>query len=324
MKIWYEITPLDTLFLRGSEPMEAGQVASAPLFPPPVSVIQGALRTAVLKERGISFSDYKAGKAPDEIVGLIGECGKEPPFSVTAIALKTGKTIYAQAPVTWHVDVKEKPKGGKDYNGLKVIVSGTTPSDTSRLGIISSSGYVPLVRAEHEAVSLAGCWVNMELLNRPAVVFGEKDVLAAHEVFSVENRIGIAIDSRRKVEEGKLYSAHHIRLHDGVTILVAVDRDMGLAGEGILQLGGEQRKSRYAKLSQEPSIPSVSSPAGYVALAPVAVSREILTKIVYAGRPVSTAGWDLSKGFHKPSSTWLPAGTVFSDSINASCVTIAQ
>ena len=38
----YEIIPLDTLFFRGSTPMEAGQYNTVSVFPPPVSVIKGA------------------------------------------------------------------------------------------------------------------------------------------------------------------------------------------------------------------------------------------------------------------------------------------
>lgn len=320
---WYELTPLDTLFLRGSEPMEAGQAASAPLFPPPVSVIQGAIRTAVLKERGIAFADYKAAKIPGEILQAIGECGSEAPFSVTAVVVKKGGTVYAPAPATWHVDVREKPKSGRDYSGLAVTVAGTCQDDASRLAILSSSGFVPLVVAEHDVLPLSNCWVDITLFSRAAVVFGERDVLTNSELFAIENRIGIAIDRKRKVDEGKLYSAHHVRLHNDVTLLVAVDKEVGLAREGILQLGGEQRKSRYEWLAQPPCLPPAASKASYVVLAPVLATSGLLDKIVAAYRPVSTAGWDLSKGFHKPSTTWLPAGSVFSEHINASCVPIA-
>ena len=57
MNTWYELTPADTLFFRGSEPLEAGQLSRAALFPPPVTVLQGAIRTAVLKRHGVSFAD---------------------------------------------------------------------------------------------------------------------------------------------------------------------------------------------------------------------------------------------------------------------------
>ena len=46
MSVFYEIIPLDTLFFRGSTPMEAGQNVAVSMFPPPVSVIEGSFRTA--------------------------------------------------------------------------------------------------------------------------------------------------------------------------------------------------------------------------------------------------------------------------------------
>lgn len=51
MSVFYEIIPLDTLFFRGSTPMEAGQNVAVSMFPPPVSVIEGSFRTAFLLQK---------------------------------------------------------------------------------------------------------------------------------------------------------------------------------------------------------------------------------------------------------------------------------
>ena len=96
MKTWYSITPVDTLFLRGAEPMEAGQPSREALFPPPVSVIAGALRTAVLKQEGITFADYKAGKCPDDLIKAIGPCSGSAPFQIGAVLLARGDAVYAR------------------------------------------------------------------------------------------------------------------------------------------------------------------------------------------------------------------------------------
>ena len=55
MNIWYELTPVDTLFFRGAEAMEAGLLGTGALFPPPVSVVLGALRSAVVRQSGSFF-----------------------------------------------------------------------------------------------------------------------------------------------------------------------------------------------------------------------------------------------------------------------------
>jgi len=323
MNVWYELTPIDTLFFRGSEPMEAGQPTSAPLFPPPVSVVQGALRTAVLKEKGISFADYNHGKVPAEIIDLIGASGQAAPFAVTALLMRINGILYVPAPASWHLDLEEKPKCSKEYVGKRVIVATSRATDASGMGVVSSSGILSLVLVEHEAISLAGCWIDIRLLSQTEVVFSENDILTGSDLYVVENRIGIELNDRRTVVKGNLYSGNHIRLQEGVTLVVALDKGPGLRGSGLLQLGGEQRKCRYEQLTDAALPTEPRTVKGFIALAPVAARDEILPTVIAAYKPVITAGWDLSRGFHKPTTTWFPAGTVFSEKINDSCIPLA-
>jgi hypothetical protein len=59
-------------------------------------------------------------------------------------------------------------------------------------------------------------------------------------------------------------------------------------------------------------------------MAPVELTSDILPSIFSAPKPVSLAGWDLHTGFHKPTTTWLPAGTVFHRNITNHCVPLSQ
>jgi len=323
MNTWYELTPIDTLFFRGNEPMEAGQPTFVPLFPPPVSVVLGALRTTVLKERGIPFADYNKGKVPSELIDLIGKSGGSAPFAVTALLMKKGGVLYAPAPASWYLDLKKKPRKSEDYVAKRVVVATSTAEDAALQGVISSSGVGSLVVAQHEALSLSGCWVNINLLSQSEVTFAENDLLTDSDLYAAENRTGIELNNRRTVEKGKLYSGNHIRLREGVTMVIVLDRNPGLNGSGLLQLGGEQRKTHYKQLNNPalPMIPQVAK--GFVALAPVAAIDEMLPNVIATHKPVVTAGWDLSRGFHKPTTSWFPAGSVFSKKINDSCIPLA-
>lgn len=324
MNVWYELTPIDTLFFRGTEPMEAGQPASTPFFPPPLSVVQGALRTAVLLQRGISFSDYKQGKVSAETIELIGKCGEEAPFNVTALLVRINGIFYAPAPAGWFVDLPAKPQCSKDYIGSKIITAVSSPPDGTSLGIISSSGMISLAVARHEAFPLSGCWVNVSLFTRQDRTLAADDLLIDGDLYAVEGRIGIGLNEQRTVVEGKLFSANHLRLRDGVTIVAALDKSPGLAGSGLLQLGGEQRKCRYEELADIPPFGTAEATNAYVALTPVPAEEALLTKVIAAHKPVVTAGWDLIRGFHKPTTNWLPAGSVFSEKINNSCIPLAR
>lgn len=320
MSQWYVIEPLDTLFFRGSEPMEAGQLTAAALFPPPVSVIQGALRAAVLRQHGVSGRDYIQGKAPDAVLAGIGKPDEEAPFQVTAVLFTHGERVFAPAPAAWFVDMASKPRRGSDLVGKQVVLPGAGAA-FAELDALVSGGPPPVVVTRHDAVSLGGCWVDAELLTQPAPVFGPGQALLASELYDLEPRVGIALDPNRKVLEGRLYSAGHIRLRDAVRLVVGLDRGIGLAPQGNLILGGELKVCRCESLDA-PKLPHGQG-KWYACLAPTALTLDLLDKIVCSPKPVTLAGWDMAKKFHKPSRTWLPSGAVFTAHVNASCVPLA-
>ena len=321
MSAWYVIEPLDTLFFRGSEPMEAGQLTAAALFPPPVSVIQGALRAAVLRQHGVSGRDYIQGKAPDAVLERIGKPDEDAPFQVTAVLFTQGKRLFAPAPAAWFVDMAGKPGRGADLVGKQVVSPGTGAAFAA-LDALVSGGLPPVVVTKNDALSLGGFWVDADLLTQSAPVFGPGQVLLSTELYDLEPRVGIALDPNRKVVDGKLYSAGHIRLRNTVRLVVGLDRGIGLSDQGNLILGGELKVCRYER-QDSPKLPHGQG-KWYASLAPTPLTPDILDKIVCSPKPVTLAGWDMVKGFHKPSRTWLPSGAVFTAHVNASCVPLAS
>lgn len=321
MKFWYELIPMDTLFFRGNEPMEAGQAPSVPLFPPPVSVLLGAFRTGYLVQKRISFPDYKRGNVSDEVISTIGKCGQDPPFSVTAILLRRNGEFYAPAPAHWFVDSEKKPQKGDAYKGLKVLTCLVRSETLKKLSVVSSSLDLPMVVTKNEASSLAGTWVRLELFGKGEITLAEGDVLTAGELYDLEPRIGIGLTPGKTVEDGKLYNANHLRLRDGVTIAVGFDHDPGVAPKGVIQLGGEQRRCWYQQ-TQGPVFSGEKEGPAYMNLSPVRAEADLLTEVIATGKLQTTAGWDLSIGFHKPTVTWFPAGAVFRRKISNSCISI--
>lgn len=319
MTIWHQFTPVDTLFFRGSEPLEAGQPSRDTLFPPPVSVLQGALRTAVLKQRRIAFAEYKANRCPNDILEQIGACGQPAPFQVTAILLARRDTVYVPCPANWFVEAGPSVKGKRPSLVGRTILRAALP-DPAAASLIphSSAGTdLPMVRAV-DAQPLAGYWLRLDCLHKPSLKIIEGDLLAAGELYDVEPRTGIAIDGKRKVKQGAIYLAGHIRLRQDVSLVVGIDRDLGLSEKGFLTLGGEQRMCGYVRC-QAPDLPDRSASL-FVALAPVELTAEVLPAVFAAAKPVTLAGWDLAAGFHKATTTWLPAGAVFNRNVNSLCI----
>jgi len=322
MKIWYHLTPADTLFFRGAEPLEAGQLSRAALFPPPVTVLQGAIRTAVLKQHGISFAAYNTGNCPEEVTALIGASGQPAPFRVTAVLLARKEVLYAPCPANWFLESNGHAGSDDAPVGRTVLraMSPTNAADALRLHS-SAGGDLPMVRAL-DPQSLAGFWLRLDCLRTPPTTIASGDLLDGADLYDVEPRTGIAMDGKRKVVQGRLYSAGHVRLRDGVRLVIALDRDPGLADSGLLTLGGEKRVCGYTRI-EAPPLPASAAPL-YLTLAPVELTADLLPSVFAAAKPVALAGWDLATGFHKPTTTWLPAGTVFNRNINDHCLPLAQ
>ena len=316
--MWYELTPLDTLFFRGSEPMEAGQLTSEALFPPPVSVLQGALRTALLRQNKISFANYKKGESiPVPILEAIGRCGEEAPFAIAGVLIKRGARLYAPAPAAWFVDLPNKPKKAADFADAKILRPRELEAENP-LNMRVSCGTAPLIAAQHEALSLGGYWMNLALLSSPPKKLGAEDVVFASDLFKLEHRTGIALDANRKVEQGRIYSSAHIRLQEDVTLIVGTDRNLGLESNGVLRLGGEQRVCAYAQCAT-PNLPGGHT-GTFMTLTPLDLTEDVLGHVICASKPQVLAGWDLGIGFHKPTTTWLPAGAIVTKAFNASCI----
>lgn len=321
--IYYEFTPLDTLFFRGATPMEAGQLTAVSLFPPPVSVFIGAIRTAVLKQKDISFKDYKAGNygIHSELETLIGKAGAPSPFAVTSFFIKKKGHCFLQAPVSWYLDSKKKPLAKSDYTKGTLIQAAYYAEAFTKLCIASSEANLPFVKAEAEAQPLSALWIAADFFNAPKPHLTEDDFLLNSEVYTVESRTGIGLDANRHVVEGKLYTASHLRLSEGTAFGIGVSKDTGLQERGFLQLGGENRLCAYRKI--EAPFDSTGQPSGlYFAAAPVQANEAVLSKLFSSKKLIEIAGWDLHRGFHKPSQAWLPAGAVFTEKINDACISL--
>lgn len=308
---WYEIQPLDTLFFRGTTPMEAGLANAVSLFPPPVSVLQGAFWTAYCRNNRRDFADgLQDGKVPLEIKGIL-------------IKKKTrkddkGERLYVPAPATWYYDSEKKVKASMDFEGKCLCSAEKKKESFDTFGIQSSAGELVFVAPQHEAQSLSNAWISVDFIKSPQEQFGEHDVLLEKDVLSWESRTGVGLTDGRLAKDGQLYSATHIRLLDDVTLVVALDSEHDV-GQGKMPLGGEQRIVSYREL-EDISIFTEQESGQFLSLVPVEATEGNLKRLVVSQKLVVTAGWDLSRGFHKPTTSWIPAGAVFNENIHDSCM----
>jgi CRISPR-associated protein Cmr3 len=337
---WLTLDPLDTLFFKGSEPMIAGEgheVSS--LFPPMPETCVGALCTAILRQRGLRPRDYAGPGGPAAAVRerfpLLGEPGS-PGFRVVGPLLcwekpSTPPAWFYPAPAHWFADLEgaktEEPKE------ITVAIADEAPELYSVLGLCGS---IPcpawvLHPASESLKSLAGYWVNdkaiqnvrqgsLELSFITDLCQADPDqplLVPLKALFAPEIRTGIALDyGLRRVRQGHLYTATQVRLTTGVSLIIGLSPGLAphyLDAEGLLHLGGEQRRVRYAFLpAGHPLAPGDSPwlmslmPFPWEFLGPYGWQDCLRV----SGPLIRVAGWDMKEKFHKPSRAFFPAGTV--------------
>ena len=313
MSDFFEITPLDTLFFRGSTPMESGMMNVVSVFPPPVSVIKGAFWTAIHSDS----ENYKIGLDDNEKI----------PLDVMGIFIKKRdkdkERYYAPAPATWYYDSDKKISSGGKLNGIKLIEA-RKMSETEKLGMVCSAGDVVFVKPENDSKSLSGAWTSIDFLKEPKQKFEKTDILFEADILSRENRTNVTLGSNRKAKDGQLFSSSHLRLKEDISLVVGFKEAVNLPDVGKFLIGGEKRISRFARITENllNSLFTTSNCETFVSLVPIEATDETVKSIVSSGKIFATAGWDLIKGFHKPTTNWIPAGAVFNKKINDSCMAL--
>lgn len=341
-KQWLLIDPLDTLFFRGSDPMVAGETHEVrSVFPPMPSTLIGSLCTAVLTQREIKVPDYTGPGGPTQEVKerfpLLGVPGK-PEFDVSGpifrVSLRDGvHEWFVPAPAHWFGQLPACTDCECSGHSVSVAVGQDVKEEFGRLGLkgsVSNPLWIaqPVDRAPK---SLWGLWINPAAVENVAqgksivylhtsldyLVAGSATVVSLKLLFANELRVGIALERKtRRVRTGHLYSASHARLHSGVQMVVGLSHDLvphHLDARGILQLGGEQRIARYELLPECPPLPLGNS--GWImtlnAIPFTRIQANGWDPLPRASGPLlRVAGWDIKERFHKPTTTFLPPGTV--------------
>ena len=320
---WIVIDPLDTLFFRGAESMVAGENHEVEtLFPPMPQTIVGAIRTAVMGQTGISPEEYS--KAPEKYP-FLGLPDKPAFATIGPLFMANRTTVLLPAPANWHAEIP-------DDTPPKLHVQAALPLSNSLPGLkgSTSSPFYVCHPLHDDLKSLSGWWATIDAFNVMAdsqatiPVLSDVSQLASNEpallpqtaLYDREERLGIALTSRRTAKEGHLYTTVHIRMRHGIELLAGLvtDHKIPLAESGILQLGGEQRICRY-RLCDDIALPVNRQNNGLLmSLSPLAMKR-LPSTLQHcprsSGKLFRIGGWDMQKGFHKPMHAWLPQGAVF-------------
>ena len=312
MKI--EIKAFDTLFFRDGKPftMEDESWAEG-IFPPPMSVIYGALRTAYFANHPEELG--KANEHDDPTKNL----------KIKHFAFYIQNKGYVYYPVPADFATKEIKTNKWQIFRMQI-----------RDNVLTSKPVLPLCAdpKEEKLESVSGFYLTGDSLNEYLQRFdiNETSVLRLDKQMSVEPKIGIGRNNQTKTSnEGRLYRLGMRRM-EGLSILVDFE-GMELPEKGIIRLGGEGKTAYYSKSdfdSESRKIDDVSrrfvvyfkTPAyfeknGYYPdffdwnFSCEINGRKYRIVSMSMDKPLSIGGWDMKANRPKPMKKFVPAGTVY-------------
>lgn len=326
MREW-RLEPVDSLFFGGGTPFSAeisSQEDVSSLFPPPPSVVAGALRAALARAQGWEGR----GRWSTELDPILGDGMEKEGTLRTAgpFVHRVGRLLF---PMPRHL-VGYRMSAWKPVGYL-------TPGSLVRCDL----GEVVLPELNRETVVNRRLepgdevFVNIEGLRRIARggLPSQDSLVHQNELWNVEPRIGLERDHAiRTAKPSMLYSSRHIRLKSGVGLSVyfsGVPEEWVAGVRGFVPLGGE---SRFAWADVGGVFPRLEPPfdeieksgrAALLVLSPMGIEKEVLlgkrelelpghAKIVTGcvDRPLRIGGWDSVRRRSMEVKSYLPPGSV--------------
>jgi len=328
---WF-FCPLDTCFFRGPLPFNAGEggyTTAGNVFPPPVSALQGAIRTSLAVERG--WRPGEKDKWPLELGGAddLGSLELRGPY-----LMYNGRCLY---PMPLHIMEKSgnyfRVAPGRPVEcdlgrvRLPVLPPGAAGADTAAKKLVNIDGLEKILAGGVPANDREG-----------------SDVLDSDLLWGYEERTGIEReDAARTAKEGHIYYSTHVRPVAGLKIAVfvgGVPDEWRPAPKRLLPLGGEGRiaaveiaggdpgeilpaaprlrrggdgKLRFTVTLLTPGFYAGNSGAEgvrrVIRCGPPGVPGECVSACV--GRVEQAGGWDLFKKSPRPLEPVVPAGSTW-------------
>ncbi len=233
MKI--KIDPLDAVFFRDGKPFSYGEETWATsIFPPPPSVIYGALRTQYFAENSAHFDKAKGEKNDQD---------PSQKLRIKMFALQKGTQLLFPAPLDC-LKIEEKVVALKNHSSLKASNSkldfvfyhdGDAPGKDDDASLFTDSTLT------------LGRYLNGKTDNLT------RELLSA--LTTPEPKIGIGRENSTHVtSEGKLYRADMRRLQSkrGAVSFFVEFEGLSIADHGMIKLGGEGKSAAYKAVDVSP------------------------------------------------------------------------
>lgn len=316
-----ELRPFDTLFVRDGKPFSMGEdVWANGIFPPPPSVVYGALRTAHFSNQLRDLE--KAGGVNDPSSSL----------RINQLLLTKEEKVFFPCPFDVVASKKDQKNDKKEI--LKLREAGFPNSSPTRFILTSTD-------VEQPIESLGGKNF-LGLIDLNDYLKGSEDISAWNQDYFFEREPKIGIQKDRNTggaAEGKLYRVEMFRPKFGTGLFVdwSADQALDISSSGFLKIGGEGKAVSYStrQSKAEVKMPDIQGNRLKVVFAtpavfengwlPNGIDPKTLegkwegygVKILAAAfdRPIHLGGFRMrtkhQKGGPKPMRRAVPAGAVY-------------
>lgn len=227
-RLRYFIGPFDVLSFRGNRLFGSAGSFGESLMPPWPSVVAGAIRTALLVERGHNLVAFAQGQfSDDEELGTPDRPGS---FTVTgfdvARRFADGRVEMLHASPA-DLTVHDSSNGG----GPQPVARRITPKAVLR-GIQSSAAtsLLAVLATPSREKAMHTSWLNSDgwrehLLGNK--IRGRRQIVSTDELWRTERRIGIALDpARLTAENGALFTSQMVATRKSEHLPIAFERNI--------------------------------------------------------------------------------------------------
>lgn len=311
------ITPLDTVFFRDGKAFTMGEESQADgLFPPPPSVVYGALRTRYFTEHP---DELPKAEEPEDPTGTA---------RITGLGLRRGGGTLFPLPRDL---VQQQRETAPEVVSLRPVAGDALPGSTPVPAPLTHPATVESVEGGYLHQRDLTTYLHSADWSTTYRYHREEDLV------QTESKVGIKQNrATRGAQEGHLYRIGFRRLAPNVSLSVDV-HGLPLRSSGLLKVGGEGKAARFQTLDQEwphpdppleairetgcfkaylatpalfesgwlPSVLDAETLQGRVGSAQFSLYAAAVGKSVYIG------GWDMKEGKPKPMLKAVPAGSVY-------------
>lgn len=318
-----KIDAIDTLFFKDGKPFSMGEESWADgIFPPPPSVIYGALCSSILS----SYNSYSNIKQEDLFNVL----------KITNIYYRIKNDNYFPLPLDFvYKKNKSAMEKNKEKNNKQYKVSLLINKNLNVLSSIPSK--ISVIKSDDEVEGLTNVLINDTTLSNYLHGHIDSDVEAIdiNDHLIIESKIGIGIDNKKhSSEESKLYRVG-LRRPGFFSIILEIEESEQYKNlTKFIKLGAEGKIAKIAQVDFSYNLnKDVSSTSKYFKLylqtpsffkkgwlpswidenSFIGVYNELELKLITAfiGKHLSLGGFDILKKVPKPMRRAVPAGSVY-------------